>query len=164
MLTLPTNLLCWKYFVDGIGQNTISVEKFNLDFTLNSQSSKVENFLTQQSALLAGLIVKVWNIFLIIFNAQPILNFSERSLIQFSSRVKFTNIELKILESFSFESVLSKKRHLSLFVTLFMRWPSKWIFVIFVSVVFISSPNTSSLKANRRQKVVRLWSESCPPC
>ena len=113
LLTLSTNLLCSKYFVDGIGQNTISVEKFNLDFTLNSQSSKVQNFLTQQSALLAGLIVKVWNIFLIIFNAQPILNFSERSLIQLSSTVKFTNIELKISESFSSESGLSKKRHLS---------------------------------------------------
>jgi len=45
--------------VDGIGQNTISVAKFNLDFTLNSQSSKVQNFLTQQSALLAGLILEV---------------------------------------------------------------------------------------------------------
>ena len=63
--------------------------------------------------MLAGLIVKVWNIFLIIFNAQPILNFSERSLIQLSSTVKFKNIELKISESFSSESGLSKKRHLS---------------------------------------------------
>ena len=32
LLTLSTNLPCSKYFVDGIGQNTISVEKFNLDF------------------------------------------------------------------------------------------------------------------------------------
>ena len=33
LLSLSTNLPCSKYFVDGIGQNTISVEKFNLDFT-----------------------------------------------------------------------------------------------------------------------------------
>ena len=163
LLALSTNLPCSKYFVDGIGQNTISVEKFNLDFTLNSQSSKVENFLTQQSALLGGLIVKVWNIFLIIFNAaQPILNFSERSLIQLSSRVKFTNIRRKISESFSL-NLYWVRSGTFLFVTLFMRCPSKWIFVIFVSVVFISRPPTQLLKANRRQKVAKLWSESCPP-
>ena len=52
LLTISTNLPCSKYVVNKIGQSTISVEKFNLDFTLNSQSSKVQNCLTQQSALL----------------------------------------------------------------------------------------------------------------
>ena len=40
LLTLFTDLPCSKYFVAEIGQNTISVEKFNLDFTLNSPKLK----------------------------------------------------------------------------------------------------------------------------
>ena len=153
LLTISTNLPCSKYVVNKIGQSTISVEKFNLDFTLNSQSSRVQNFLTQQSALLAGLIVKVWNIFLIIFNAaQPILNFSERSLIQLSSRVKFTNIQRKISESFSL-NLYWVRSGTFLSVTLFMRCPSKWIFVIFVSVVFISrGPPTQVVESKQKTK------------
>jgi len=168
LLTLSTNLSSSpKYFVDGIGQNTISVAKFNLDFTLNSQSSKVQNFLTQQSALLAGLILEVWNIFLVIFNVQPILNFSEerRSLIQLpSSRIKFTNIQRKISESFSSNlfCIESKKRHLS-FCYIIHELPVQVDFCYFcLCYSYIAAPNTSFESKQKRKSCEALIRELCP--
>ena len=161
LLTISTNLPCSKYVVNKIGQSTISVEKFNLDFTLNSQSSKVQNCLTQQSALLR---LDSQSMKYLPRNIQRSANiefFGEQpnSVIFLGKIHKYWT---KNIGKFFLESVLSKKRHLS-FCYIIHEMPVQVDFCYFCLCCFYISQNTS-FESKQKTKSCEALIRELSPC